>query len=117
MIETKEMFIKTFGEFKNNNRLTLATYNKVLQDLERTEQLEKENQKLKERYKHRAETSKELNEALTQHQKAIEILKDKLEIVLTSTIVGPCITSWKKTINNKNHLTQQEYELLKEVLE
>ena len=44
---SKEMFTQIFGQFKNNNRLTLATYNQLLQALERLEQLEAENNSYK----------------------------------------------------------------------
>ena len=82
------------------------------------EELKKENQELKDKYKRRAETSKELNEALTQYQKAIEILKDK------AVNVAKLLLSFK-TDNKLDYyndglfsfrLTQQEYDLLREVL-
>lgn len=78
-------------------------------------ELEKENKKLKEKYKRRAETSKELNEALKQHQKAIEILK---EYNLTISYI-PGISRPHLTLNDYGDgvtLTQEKYDLLKEVL-
>lgn len=91
----------------------------IKQDLERLEKLEKENQELKERYKRRAETSKELNEALTQHQKVIEILKDKLCVRngTYSFSKDSYYLGVKGSFNNLKELTQEQYNLLKEVLE
>lgn len=82
-------------------------YKIIKQDLERLEKLEKENkelrkaikqwninggnllrenaelknelEKLKERYKHRAETSNDLCKAVNQYEKAIEIIANKIE--------------------------------------
>lgn len=80
------------------------------------EKLEKEHNKLKERYKHRAETSNDLCKAVKQYEKAIEILKDKLEITLYShdEYFNPPMINGTEIFKN---LTQEEYELLKEVLE
>ena len=53
-------------------------FNVVKKALDRLEQLENENQELKERYKHRAEISSDLNESLKEYEKAIEKFIDYL---------------------------------------
>ena len=83
------------------------------------DKLKNELKTLKERYKHRAAISNELNEALNQYEKAFEILRDNVQITLYDK------DSWVENygINVKmildyeiRFLTQEQYELLKEVL-
>ena len=85
-------------------------------DLERLEELEKDYEKLKERYKHRAEISNDLCKAVKQYEKAVEILKDNLEIApyhnKTLNIYSIDILNY----DCKLYLSQKQYELLKEVL-
>lgn len=78
----------------------------IREDLDRLEKLEKENQELKERYKHRAETSNDLCKAVNQYEKAIEIFR-KI-----------CSLNNNKTLETERcflRLTEEEYSLLKEV--
>ena len=78
------------------------------QDLERLEKLEKDHEKLKERYKHRAETSNDLCKEVKQYEKAIEIFREI------------CSLNNNKTLETERcflRLTEEEYELMKEVLE
>ena len=114
----------------------MKLYEEILKDLERLEMLEKENQELKEKIEISQKANKELSftanayakaqkpyiEKIQKLEKAIEILKDKLKIELIENLNIPheplskikcCLQSeiWIKGI------TQQEYELLKEVLE
>ena len=78
--EALKNFIKTLCEYETdtNNKESVypCWYRIILEDLDRLEKLEKEHNKLKERYKHRAETSHDLCEAVKQYENAIEILKE-----------------------------------------
>lgn len=79
----------------------------ISKDLDRLEKLEKENQELKDRYKHRAETSNDLCKAVKQYEKAIEIFRKM------------CSLNNNKTLETEEcflRLTEEEYSLLKEVL-
>ena len=112
---SKEMFTQIFGQFKNNNRLTLATYNQVLQALERKEELEKENQELKQMNKtlfiHNTEFSLGVPNILNENEKlkkAIEILKEVVNLDANRFI---------ETERQFYRLTTEEYTILKEVLE
>lgn len=82
-------------------------YGLIKQDLDHLEKLEKENQELKERYKHRAETSNDLCKAVKQYEKAIEIFREI------------CSLNCNKILETERcflRLTEEEYSLLKEVL-
>ena len=90
----------------------------IKQDLDRLEELEKEHNKLKERYKHRAETSNDLCKAVKQYEKVIEILVNKtIHFMFLKTT--PNVETYNKHSDTYNYdkLTKKEYELLKEVLE
>ena len=107
------------GETKLTFTQTCELYNIVLQDLDRLEKLEKENQELKEKYKHRAETSNDLCKAVKQYEKAIEILVNKRVniLILKYCIEKGCgIDTYNFYYTTEEQLTQEEYELLKEVL-
>ena len=83
-------------------------YGVISQDLGRLEKLEKEHEKLKERYKHRAEISNDLCKEVKQYEKAIEIFREI------------CLLNNNKTLETERcflRLTEEEYDLLKEVLE
>ena len=114
---TKEKFITYAREIEHNKKCS-DLYNIISQDLERLEKLEKENQELKERYKHRAEISNELNEALNQYEKALEILNDKFKFELGVSVVKEKYYYSLEFLYNNQYftITQEEYELLKEVL-
>ena len=89
-------------------------YKIIKQDLDRLEKLEKEHNKLKERYKHRAETSNDLCKAVKQYEKAFEILKENHEIALH---YGDEFPTPMISINGVySYINEEEYELLKEVL-
>ena len=86
-----------------------AFYGIIKQDLDRLEKLEKENQELKERYKHRAETSNDLCKEVKHYEKVIEIFREICSL-----------NNNNKTLETERcilRLTEEEYELLKEVLE
>ena len=74
--------------------------------------LMEENEELKEKYKRRAETSKDLNEALKKYKNAIEILKKYLDINIVPNKYGNYLIEATAI----ELITQQEYDLLKEVL-
>ena len=90
----------------------------IIKSLNRLEKLEKDHNKLKEKYKHRAETSNDLCKAVKQYEKAFEILSDKLELTLyhnkilnTYSIELMCFEE-----HLGKYINQEEYEILKEVL-
>lgn len=110
-------------------------YNTIEKDLDRLEKLEKENQTLnqtiqtirqnarndyvefeilKDCIKDLTNICNEFQEENAKLKKAIEILKEKLDISIFDVFIN--ITINQKTIKT-HHLTQQEYELLKEVIE
>lgn len=91
----------------------------IEKDLDRLEKLEKEHEKLKERYKHRAETSNDLCKAVKQYEKAIEILKDKFKFELGVSVVKEKYYYSLEFLYSNEYftITQDQYELLKEVLE
>ena len=89
-----------YNEYLQSETEFIKDYDIIKQDLERLEELEKENQKLNE--------------------KAIEILQSKK----IKSFYRQCIVDGKEIITyhldspfSTYNLTQQEYELLKEVLE
>ena len=117
-LNSKEALERLYLGLEDNDTQAKC-YELVFKDLQRLEKLEKENEKLKERYKHRAAISNELNEALNQYEKAFEILRDNVQITLYDK------DSWVENygINVKmildyeiRFLTQEQYKLLKEVL-
>ena len=85
------------------------------QDLDRLEKLEKDYEKLKERYKHRAETSKDLCNAVKQYEKAIEILKEhNLQVYHIPDFTTPYLSL--NDYGDGSSISIKEYKLLKEVL-
>ena len=106
--------------------LTIDSYQKIKQDLERLETLEKEKQYLKD-------TNEALNEMLLQAtnealevsqenaklKKAIEIIKEKdinLQVLLNAFRYDNGLELYNEHQFIYMKLTQQEYKLLKEVL-
>ena len=90
------------------------------------EKLEKENQELKERYKHRAETSNDLCKAVKQYEKAFEILVEKIKTYLVelyskeyfeNNIKGKYSTLGIANRNGQEKALNMVLELLMEVLE
>lgn len=86
----KRIFEDAFGEFKSNNRMTLAAYNHTIKALEKKEQLEQANKELLEINQQlgveKEESEQQLayecgcNSQLVDYQNAIEILKGKFEL-------------------------------------
>ena len=116
----KEAYDKIFDKLTYDQQQELGeeVLRIVYQDLDRLEKLEKEHNKLKERYKYRAETSNDLCKAVKQYEKAFEILSDKLELTLyhnkilnTYSIELMCFEE-----HLGKYIAQEEYELLKEIL-
>ena len=90
----------------------------IQKDLDRLEKLEKENQELKERYKHRAETSNDLCKTVKQYEKAFDILENKIVniLILKYCIAkGGGVETYNLHYTTEEPITQEEYELLKEV--
>lgn len=83
----------------------------IREDLDRLEKLEKENQELKERYKHRAETSNDLCKAVKQYEKAFEIIVSKIEFEDLGEMQSG--NMYRGYFNDC--FDEEEYELLKEV--
>ena len=80
-------------------------YKIIKQDLDRLEKLEKAHEKLKERYKHRAETSHDLCKAVKQYEKAFDILLPQahdIHPVPASHPASDC--RWKSVSNKKLHI-------------
>lgn len=93
-------------------------YGRIRQDLDRLEKLEKENQELKERYKHRAETSNDLCKAVKQYEKAFDIVTYKsVNILILKYCIakGGDVETYNMHYKTEEQITQEEYELLKEV--
>ena len=93
-------------------------YGLIRHDLDRLEKLEKEHEKLKERYKHRAETSNDLCKTVKQYEKAFDILVNKkVNILVLKYFIekGEGVKTYNLYYTTKEKLTQEEYELLKEV--
>lgn len=103
--EIKQLLIKAY---KDGNQ----EFEKIHEKLKRLEHLEKENENLKlENFiKHLV-----LNREIDKLKKAIEILKDKydFDIYYNENFTTPTVTV---NCDYFKELTQQEYELLKEVL-
>lgn len=98
-------------------------YKIIKQDLDRLEKLEKEHNKLKERYKHRAETSNDLCKAVKQYEKAFEILQDILLFEINNYEENnkkyyyiALYSKNDKSYLDRNKISKEQYELLKEVL-
>lgn len=93
-------------------------YEQVKQDLERLEKLEKEHEKLKERYKHRAETSNDLCKAVKQYEKAIEILVEELKISVIEDKQKYDFVYYWLALNGiaEKEIIKEQFELLKGVL-
>ena len=98
-------FIEVFGD----------DFNTIKQDLERLEKLEEENQDLKNRLANEQlafdklfESNQKLSELYAKLKKTIDILKDRKNILKYNGLKGTYELGW---------LTQEEYELLKEILE
>lgn len=115
----KKLLDRYMGLEKENQELKEKV--KILEENEEAvlttlESAVQENEKLKERYKHRAETSNDLCKEVRQYEKAFEILKEK-KVDIPKLLAND--------FNNYNalsvffgfkQLTQEEYELLREVL-
>lgn len=87
----------------------------IREDLER---LEKENKELKERYKHRAEISNDLCKAVKQYEKAFDIVTYKsVNILILKYCIakGGGVETYNLHYKTEEQITQEEYELLKEV--
>ena len=76
MLNSKEALEKISWRYVNDPSFQ-EWCNIIKQDLERLEKLEKEHEKLKERYKHRAETSNDLCKTVKQYEKAFDIVTYK----------------------------------------
>ena len=126
--EALERIVDNFGECEVGSRYYdldfLKDINTIKQDLERKEELEKENQEMKNHIDSEVDfLTNELHEQKERNidlyrryeklKKAIEILKDKSKLILKNDN-GYYIECGKYGYLD---LTQQEYELLKEVLE
>ena len=79
--EALEILFSSYNFDGNYHDLIIAR-EKLEQSLDRLEQLEKENQVLKEKYKKRAELSKELCDGLKQYEKVLDFLIGKFKLEL-----------------------------------
>ena len=117
--EIKKSLIKAY---KDGNQ----EFEKIHEKLKRLEQLEKENQELKQDVKDVLEDYKDAATIMFKLDKAIEIIKNKCvsNTNLWLVVCSRNYEDYKSFVENKDHelvriehniLTQQEYELLKEV--
>ena len=87
---------------------------KIKQDLDRLEQLEKDSQVLMNQLF-------KLSAKLTKYKKALNILKEKFDIEVTKSFCPRIIITETNELENNdcvcNFLTEEEYELLKEVFD
>ena len=126
-MNSKEALEKMYygvGSEQENNEAYMAIY----RSLDKLEQLEKENQGLKEV---RDNYSDQLNyvwnivnslkDENTRLKQAIKILKEKFEIEVTKTFCPRIVITETNELENNDSvsefLTQREYELLKEMIE
>lgn len=89
-------------------------YKIIKQDLDRLEKLEKENKELRKSIKSWNENGGNLLKENTKLKKAIEILKNKT-VVIVALKLSKDLNDYNRMTSFEN-LTQEEYELLKEVL-
>lgn len=135
VLEQDGAFIKTVGDtFKIDSKRTTEHYSRyvniIKKDLDRLEQLEEDIKEYKKRYYEidkentdlftSLDTAYKENEKLAEeikklkmYKKAIKILKDKLALYLENDKIRAILPIG---VSNMNKLTQNEYELLKEVL-
>lgn len=111
----KEQLSYTDDHWTTSDRIMLT---KILKDLERLEALEKENKEIEELYlnenKHWCETIDSLRKENEKLKKAIEILKRR---VISLKGIKDCESATEyNRYTSLGLITQQEYELLKEVL-
>jgi predicted RNase H-like nuclease (RuvC/YqgF family) len=108
-------------ECKHKYRCTMERdYNTIKQDLERLEQLEKENQELKDKGKELVKDFHKAIDILKKYKKAIDILKDRLTIEFDDKYNEINFEVSGSTEIDYVYLPfddKQEYELLKEILE
>ena len=106
-------FAKEYGD--KINKTDNEALQVLKQALERLNQLEEENQELKNRLDNEQlafdklfESNQKLSELYAKLKKTIDILKDRKNILKYNGLKGTYELGW---------LTQEEYELLKEILE
>lgn len=95
-------------------------YDLVLQDIERKEQLEKENQELKEEYDELLDNKLELIVKNKQQDMFVDKLIKENEKLKNVIYIAKNIIDWKHKIYywyEHNFITEAEYDLLKEILE
>lgn len=120
---TSKKALEAYHRMANGNSIIIddtKAYETIKQDLDKLEKLENDYKKLKERYQHRAETSNDLCEAVKQYEKVIDILVDKKVDVSVLLHLIECGNDtpqyYNEGLEQQYRLTQEEYELLKEVL-
>lgn len=109
--------------------LPVRIYKQIKQDLDRLEQIEKENQELREKldgfppeydsYLYFAKSISNVVKENTKLKKALDILKDK-EVSLESFKISVDLDTYHEILKDNpfyDKLTQEEFKLLKEMLE
>ena len=130
---SKEALKKLFFDNKDlhvdivlNDRNVCEIYNTIKQDLERLKVLEEENQDLKNRLANEQlafdklfESNQKLSELYAKLKKTIDILQVKRiqKRFLEESKNVDEYNKWISNLMNIRELTQEEYELLKEILE
>ena len=86
--ECLKTLCKSISYAKLSCKELIELYELIKQDLDRLEKIEREHEKLKEKYKHRAETSNDLCEAVKLYEKVFEILNNKFKYELGVSVVN-----------------------------
>ena len=111
---TKEKFITYAREIEHNKKCS-DLYNTIKQDLDRLEELEKENQVLREKVNH----FKNVKNRYRRNEKFVEKenakLKNAIDIFKRKMIIVK-LRDNEYIIHGNEYITKEQYELLKEVL-
>lgn len=129
---SKEALKKLFFDNKDlhvdivlNDRNVCEIYNTIKQDLERLKVLEEENQDLKNRLDNEQlafdklfESNQKLSELYAKLKQALDILKDK-KVSIGLLLKNNTLNQYNRVrhLYDADFLIQEEYELLKEILE
>lgn len=121
---TSKKALEAYHRMANGNSIIIddtKAYETIKQDLDKLEKLENDYKKLKERYKHRAETSNDLCKAVKQYENVIEFLVEgfHFEVKELTTLNGESeyYLYWQDKFSSYGvPISKEKYELLKETL-
>lgn len=122
MMTSKEALYKILDKYETYHNIECCEeyFDLIEQDLERLEKLEEENKKLRTEIKSVSSETEEqfkkfLDKKNQKHKKVIEILKDKT-IIIFALKLSKDLSDYNRMTSFEN-LTQEEYDLLKEVIQ